>query len=85
MKLTLSSKGQVVLPVAVRTKYQLKAGDSLELLMKEKEFTLVPSATKKRKGRIVKNPITGLPCVTFGPGAPVITNEMVAKLLEEFP
>ena len=85
MKITLSSKGQVVLPVAVRTKYHLKAGDSLELLMKDGEFTLVPAKTKKRKGRIVKNPITGLPAVTFGPGAPIITNEMVAKLLEDFP
>lgn len=85
IKLKLSTKGQVVLPVAVRSKYQLKAGDSLDLVLKETEFTVVPAKPKKRKGRIVTDPITGLPCLTFGPGAPKITKEMVDKLLEDFP
>jgi AbrB family looped-hinge helix DNA binding protein len=85
VKIKLSTKGQVVLPIALRAKYHLKAGDSLHVRMKDEDFTLVPPKTKKRKGRIVKDPITGLPCVTFGPGAPVITKEMVDKLLEDFP
>jgi AbrB family looped-hinge helix DNA binding protein len=85
MKLKLSSKGQVVLPVAIRSKYQLRTGDLMEVVMKDDEFTVVPPKVKKRKGRIVKDPITGLPCVTFGPGAPEITKEMVDKLLEDFP
>jgi len=53
--------------------------------LKETEFTVVPAKPKKRKGRIVTDPITGLPCLTFGPGAPKITKEMVDKLLEDFP
>jgi AbrB family looped-hinge helix DNA binding protein len=82
---TVSSKGQVVLPVSVRNKLRIKAGDQLEVLLEGDDIKLRPSKRAKRKGRIVKNPITGLPCVTFGPGAPIITNEIVAKLLEDFP
>ena len=85
MRIKLSSKGQVVLPVAVRSKYQLKSGDSLDLILKDDEFTLVPAKPKKRKGRIVTDPLTGLPCLTFGRGAPKITKEMVDRLLEGFP
>jgi len=85
MRIKLSSKGQVVLPVAVRSKYQLKSGDSLDLILKDDEFTLVPAKPRKRKGRIVTDSITGLPCLTFGRGAPKITKEMVDRLLEDFP
>ena len=85
MRIKLSSKGQVVLPAAVRSKYGLKTGDSLEVFLKEGQITLVPERPKKRKGRIVKDPITGMATLTFGPGAPIITSEMVNKLLEDFP
>jgi len=85
VQIKLSSKGQVVLPVAARNKYHLKAGDIIQLLLKENEMTLVPKKSKKRKGKIVIDPVTGLPCLTFGRGAPKITKEMVDKLLEDFP
>lgn len=85
MEVKLSSKGQVVLPVAVRNKYQLKEGDMLKLVLKEDQMTLVPSKPKRRKGKIIKDPITGMAVLTFGPGAPVVTTEMVKKLLEDFP
>lgn len=73
------------MPLAIRAKYHLKPGDSLDLKPKDDEFTLVPPRTKRRKGRIVKDKLTGLPCVTFGADAPKVTKEMVDKLLEDFP
>ncbi len=85
MQIKVSSKGQIVLPLALRTKYHLKPGDLLEVRDSNERISLVPPKVKKRKGRIVKNPLTGLPCVTFGPDAPKITKEMVDKLLEDFP
>jgi AbrB family looped-hinge helix DNA binding protein len=85
VQIKLSSKGQVVLPLVARNKYHLKTGDTLQFLMKEDQMTLVPKKPKKRKGKIVTDPITGLPCLTFGRGAPKITKEMVDKLLEDFP
>ena len=81
----MSSKGQVVLPEAVRTRYQIQVGDPLEIVMERDRVILVPPKRKKRKGRIVIDPITGMAAVTFGPGAPVITSEWVAKMLEDFP
>lgn len=85
MQIKLSTKGQVVLPLAARNKYHLKTGDTLQLLLKEDQMTLVPKKTKKRKGKIVLDPVTGMAALTFGPGAPIITSEMVNKLLEDFP
>ncbi len=85
MQIKLSSKGQVVLPLAARNKYHLKPGDTLQLVLKENQMTLVPKKPKKRKGKIIKDPITGMPALTFGPGAPKITSEWVAKMMEDFP
>ena len=86
MKVKVSSKGQVVLPIAARSKYRIEAGDQLELVLKKDEMRLVPVQKKRKfKARIIKDPITGLPALTLGPGAPVITTEMVKKLLEDFP
>jgi AbrB family looped-hinge helix DNA binding protein len=81
----MSSKGQVVLPVAVRNELRIKPGDPLEVTVEGGNVVLTPMRRTKRKGRIVKDPVTGMPVLTFGPGAPIITNEMVAKLLEDFP
>jgi len=85
VQIKVSSKGQVVLPVAARHKYQLKAGDCLELHMGKDEMRLVPKRPRIGKARIVKDPITGMATLTCSPGAPVITSEMVNKLLEDFP
>jgi len=81
----MSSKGQVVLPEAVRTRYQIQVGDPLEIVMEKDRVILVPPKRKKRKGRIIIDPKTGMVAVTFGPGAPIITSEWVAKMLEDFP
>ena len=81
----MSSKGQVVLPVSVRTLLHLQAGDPLDVLVENERVILVPKKRKKRKGRIVKDPITGMAMLTMGPGAPKITSEWVAKMMEDFP
>jgi AbrB family looped-hinge helix DNA binding protein len=85
MQLKVSSKGQVVLPIGFRNKFGIKEGDKLEAKANGSGLLLVPQKRKKRKGKIVKDPITGMPVLTFGPGAPIITCEMVDKLLEDFP
>jgi AbrB family looped-hinge helix DNA binding protein len=85
VQIKLSSKGQVVLPLALRTKYHLKPGDYLGVRESDEGIALIPPKVRKRKGKVVKDPLTGLPCVTFGPGAPTVTKEIVDKLLEDFP
>jgi AbrB family looped-hinge helix DNA binding protein len=85
VQIKVSSKGQVVLPLAARNKYQIKAGDTIQLVLKEDQMTLVPKKQKKRKWKMVKDPVTGRESVTFGPGAPIITHSEIRKLLEDFP
>jgi hypothetical protein len=37
------------------------------------------------KARIIKDPKTGLPVLTMGPGAPKLTSKEVAEILSNFP
>ena len=85
MQTKVSSKGQVVLPISIRNKLHIQEGDFLEVRIENERVVLTPPKSAKRKGRIVKDPITGLPVLTFGPGAPVVTSEWVAKMMEDFP
>ena len=85
MQTKVSSKGQVVLPMAARAMLHLRPGDPLDVLVEGERIILVPKRRKKFKARIVKDPITGMPVLTMGPGAPKITSEWVAKMLEDFP
>ena len=85
MTTKLSTKGQVVLPQALRRKLDLRPGDTLETKIEGGRIVLVPTKKRRRKGRIVTDPITGLPMLTAGPGAPVLTSEQVAEILADFP
>jgi AbrB family looped-hinge helix DNA binding protein len=85
VKVKLSSKGQLVLPLAVRNKYLLKEGDTLTLSLKEDSITLVPEKKKRSEWKMIKNPDTGMVSFTLGPDAPAITHAEIRKLLEDFP
>jgi len=86
VKITVSTKGQIVIPLAARAKYRIEPGDQLELTMQKDEMRLVPAQKRRKfKPRIIKDPITGMDVLTLGPGAPKITSEQVRKLLEDFP
>jgi AbrB family looped-hinge helix DNA binding protein len=81
----VSTKGQVVLPQAIRRKMNLRAGDSLEARIEGERIVLIPKKKRSRKGQIIKDPITGLPVLTAGPGAPKLTSKQVAEILADFP
>lgn len=85
MTTKLSTKGQVVLPQAIRPKMHLRAGDQLEARIEGERIVLIPSKKRSRKGRIIKDPLTGLPVLTAGPGAPKLTSKQVAEILADFP
>ena len=48
-------------------------------------FVLTPRRRRRRKARIIIDPITGLPVLTAGPGAPVLTHEQIKEMLADFP
>jgi len=81
----ISTKGQVVLPQAIRRKMNLRAGDLLEARIEGERIVLTPRKQRSRKGRIIKDPLTGLPVLTAGPGAPKLTSKQVAEILADFP
>lgn len=80
----LSTKGQVVLPSRIRRKLGLKAGDSLEAKVQAGSVALTPrKAARARKASVLVDRVTGLPVLSAGPGAPVLTNKHVAEILAE--
>lgn len=78
-------KGQVVIPASLRRRLGIKSGDKLRAEVKNGDIVLSPSRQPKFKTQIITDPITGFPVLTSGPNAPVLTNEMVAEILADFP
>jgi len=85
METKISTKGQVVLPSRLREKLGLRPGDALDVKLEGGNIVLTPRRRRRRKARIITDPITGLPVLTAGPGAPVLTNEQVKEMLADFP
>ena len=81
----VSTKGQLVLPQALRRKMNLRPGDTFDVKIEGDRIVLVPRRKRARKPRIVRDPVTGLPALSAGPGAPVLTSEQVAEILADFP
>jgi len=82
----ISTKGQVVLPSAVRRRLGLRAGDSLDVKTEGDRVVLTLQRKRsRRKAKIVTDPITGFPVLTLGPGAPVLTHKQVKEMLADFP
>lgn len=85
METKLSTKGQVVLPSKIRRRLGLEAGDRLEVKLEGKRIVLAARGQRRRRARIVKDPVTGLPVLTLGIGKPQVTSKEVAEMMAEFP
>jgi len=85
MELKLSTKGQIVLACALRRKLGLRAGDLLDAKVQAGRIVLTPRKRRFSKATILIDPITGLPVLSAGKGAPQLTSKQVREILEEFP
>jgi|HubBroStandDraft_4_1064222.scaffolds.fasta_scaffold02773_5 AbrB family looped-hinge helix DNA binding protein len=82
----VSTKGQVVLPSAIRRRLGLQPGDALDVKAEGERIILTPQKKRtRRKAKIIIDPVSGLPAVTLGPGAPVLTSKEVEEMLSDFP
>jgi hypothetical protein len=45
----------------------------------------MPQRKKTRKGKIVADPVTGLPVLSAGKAAPMLSSREVAEILVDFP
>ena len=82
---TLSTKGQVVLPLAARMRLGLTPGTRFTCTIREGEIILKPEINRPKKARIVKSKVTGLPVIVPSPGTPPLTAEAVQYALSDFP
>jgi AbrB family looped-hinge helix DNA binding protein len=85
METKVSTKGQVVLPGPIRRRLDLQPGDSLEANVQAGSVILTPRTTRSRKVRIQLDRITGLPVLSAGAEAPLLTSGQVREILDEFP
>jgi AbrB family looped-hinge helix DNA binding protein len=85
MQTKVSTKGQVVLPGPIRRKLGIRAGDPLDAGIEDGRIVLTPRRKQTFEAKIIEDPITGLPVIDAGPDAPVLTSEMVAEMLADFP
>ena len=85
METKVSTKGQIVLPIPIRRRLGIRAGDPLDVTVEDRRIVLSPREQPKFKPEIVKDPVTGLVYLDAGPDAPILTSEMVRELLTDFP
>lgn len=54
-KMKVFPKGQVVIPVSLRKKYNIDIGDHLEVIPSSEGILLKPSSRKKSNGQLTEN------------------------------
>ena len=85
MQTKVSTKAQVVLPGPIRRKLGIRSGDPLDANIEAGRIVLTPRKNRRHKVKIVTDPITGLPVLSVGPDAPVLTSKEVQEILVDFP
>jgi len=81
MQTRVSAKGQVVLPGPIRRRLGIHAGDLLDAAVHRGRILLTPCKTHLRKARILADPLTGLPVLSVGPEAPLLSSKQVEEML----
>jgi AbrB family looped-hinge helix DNA binding protein len=85
MQTRVSTKGQIVLPGPIRRRLGIRAGDPLDAEVEAGSIILTPLKKRPRKGRIISDPLTGLPVLSAGADAPVLSSKEVEEILANFP
>ena len=85
MQTKLSTRGQVVLPVPLRRRLDIRTGDCLEVNVENGRIVLTPRTKRQHRVKFVTDPVTGLPALSAGPNAPALTSKEVEEILESFP
>ncbi len=85
VKTRVSTKGHIVLPSPIRRRLGIRADDTLDISVEDGRVVLTPEKKQKYEVRIIEDPLTGLPVLTAGPNAPILTSEQVEEMLADFP
>lgn len=85
MQTRVSTKGQIVLPGQLRRQLGIQAGDPLDVGVEGERIVLTMRPKRRRAATIVADPITGLPVLSLGADAPVLSSKAVDEILSNFP
>jgi AbrB family looped-hinge helix DNA binding protein len=85
MQTKVSTKGQVVLPGPLRRRLDIQAGDPLDAEIEDGRIVLTPRRKRTHRGKLVIDPVTGLPALSAGAKAPTLTSKEVEEILSNFP
>ena len=85
MQTRVSTKGQIVLPGQLRRRLGIRAGDPLDIGIEGQRIVLTMKPQRPRPARIIADPVTGLPVLSAGTDAPVLTSREVDEILSNFP
>jgi AbrB family looped-hinge helix DNA binding protein len=85
MQTKVSTKGQIVLPSPIRRKLGIRTGDPLDAEVEGGRIVLTPRRTRSFKVHILVDPITGLPVLSVGPNAAILSSKQVKEILANFP
>jgi AbrB family looped-hinge helix DNA binding protein len=86
MTVTMSSKGQIVVPKQIRDRAGIDAGDRLEITLEKGAVQLRKAAPPDRRRLTIKlNKKTGFPYFDVPKNAPPITDEWIHEQLNDFP
>jgi AbrB family looped-hinge helix DNA binding protein len=85
MQTKVSTKGQIVLPSPIRRKLGISTGDPLDAEVEGGRIVLTPRRTRSFKVHILVDPITGLPVLSVGPNAAILSSKQVKEILANFP
>jgi len=85
MQTKVSTKGQVVLPGPLRRRLGIRAGDPLDANVEAERIVLTPRKKRPRRVGIIADPVTGLPVLSAGVDAPVLSSREVEEIQANFP
>jgi len=60
-------------------------GDLVSAIFEAGRIVIAVPERIRFEGKIIADPETGLPVLDFGPVAPILTSEIVAEILADFP
>ena len=86
MTVTISTKGEIVLPQAIRKRAGLDAGDKLEIFLEDGKVQLKKAGKPERHRLKIKiNKSSGMPYFDAPKNAPPITLAWIKEQMANFP
>jgi AbrB family looped-hinge helix DNA binding protein len=85
MRTRVSTKGQIVLPGQLRRRLGICAGDPLDVGVEGERIVLTMRSPRRPAAKIIADPVTGLPVLSAGTDAPVLSSKDVDEILSNFP